>query len=59
MKVIVYSCNPKKNIKCKKTGCYINGGCCKHTTKFKYAKKTPLNLIKNLFNIIKRGTSNE
>lgn len=50
MKEIVYRCNPKKNIKCKKKYCHINGGECKWTTKFKYAKKTPLNLIKNLFN---------
>lgn len=50
MKKILYKCNPNKNIKCNKKSCYINGGECRYTTKFKYAKRNIFSLIKNLFN---------
>jgi len=28
-----YRCDPEKNKECRKTGCYINGGPCKRTSK--------------------------
>ena len=37
-KIKVYRCNPKKNKKCDKKGCYINGGLCRHTGYKRYAK---------------------
>lgn len=48
----LYSCNIKNNDKCKKNNCICNGGPCKYTTNFIYAKKTPLNYFKMLFNKI-------
>ena len=35
---IIYLCDPVKNTRCKKTGCYINGGKCKHTLAFIFSK---------------------
>lgn len=35
---ILYVCNPDKNVKCKKTSCYINGGECSLTAKEEFAK---------------------
>lgn len=43
-----YSCNIKKNIKCRKKNCSKN--CCTRTTKYKYAKKTFWNYIKKIVN---------
>lgn len=54
----IYSCNRKKNIRCKARNCCVNDGFCSHTTKWQYAKRTPLNYIKRITNII-RGKSNE
>lgn len=34
----VFPCDPRKNVECSKTGCYIHGGPCMMTTKLKYAK---------------------
>lgn len=47
----VYSCNIKKNIKCKKRNC--SKECCNKTTQYKYAKKTPINYIKKIINKIR------
>lgn len=51
----LYSCNYKKNDCCKKTHCkYVNSSEeCTNTTKWKYAKRTPLNYIKRIINIIR------
>mgnify|MGYP004470433825 CR=1 FL=1 len=54
----VYSCNCKKNIQCKASNCSTNGGFCSHTIEWQYAKRTPLNYIKRIINII-RGIGNE
>lgn len=35
----LYDCDPEKNAECRKTGCYINGGECRHTTHAEYAKE--------------------
>lgn len=32
----IYLCDPSKNKDCKKTGCYWNGGDCRHTKKEEY-----------------------
>lgn len=53
----IYSCNRKKNTRCKANNCCVNDGFCSHTTEWKYAKRTPLNYIKRIINII-RGKSN-
>ena len=50
----VYSCNYKKNDTCNKSYCICNGGECKMTTQYKYAKKTLLNYIKKIINNIKK-----
>lgn len=34
----IYMCDPEKNTKCKKTGCYINGGGCRRTRRAEFAK---------------------
>lgn len=55
----IYSCNYKKNKECKKSYCqYLDGiyGCT-NTTKWKYAKRTPLNYIKRIINML-RGKEN-
>ena len=49
----IYSCNRKKNIVCKANNCCVNDGFCSFTSEWKYAKKTPLNYIKRLINIIR------
>lgn len=49
----IYTCNRKKNIKCKANNCCINDGLCYHTTDWKYAKRTPVNYIKRLINILR------
>ena len=43
-----YSCDINKNANCNKKNC--SKDFCTRTTQFKYAKKTPLNLIKKLIN---------
>lgn len=35
----LYICDTKKNTKCSKTNCHINGGECRHTTHKEYAVK--------------------
>lgn len=59
VKLGIYSCNYKKNNECKKTCCQnIDGRYgCTNTTKWKYAKRTPLNYIKRIINIL-RGIKN-
>ena len=50
----LYSCNYKKNIKCRKSVCkYFSCGDCKMTHQWQYAKRIPLNYIKRLINIIR------
>lgn len=49
----IYSCNQKKNIQCKANNCCVNNGFCSHTTEWQYAKRTPLNIMKRLINIIR------
>ena len=39
-KNLLYFCDPSKNTECKKTGCYENGGPCRHTTHAEYADTT-------------------
>lgn len=34
-----YLCDPEKNTTCSKTGCYINGGECRHTLSKEYARE--------------------
>ena len=46
----IYRCDPNKNVECKKTGCYKNGGCCQYTKNKKYRM--------NKFKIIKEGLWN-
>lgn len=36
---LIYECDPNKNTICSKTACSINGGPCKNTTDYKYAKQ--------------------
>lgn len=43
----IYSCNCKKNTQCKARNC------CTNTTEWRYAKRTPLNYIKRIINIVK------
>ena len=51
-----YSCDVEKNRECNKKNCTI---CCEdrygctNTTKYKYAKKTPLNFLKKIINKIR------
>ena len=52
----VYSCNVTKNIKCNKRNCatcHEDRYGCTNTTKYKYAKKTPLNFLKKIINKIR------
>lgn len=37
---LLYFCDPSKNTECRKTGCYLNGGPCRHTTHVEYADTT-------------------
>ena len=37
---LLYFCDPSKNTECRKTGCYLNGGPCRHTTHAEYADTT-------------------
>lgn len=37
---LLYFCDPSKNTECRKTGCYENGGPCRHTTHAEYADTT-------------------
>lgn len=48
-----YSCNTNKNTRCNKKNCICNNGPCKRVIEFKYAKRTPLNYIKRLINILR------
>lgn len=48
-----YSCNINKNKKCNKRYCINNNRECSRTSDFKYAKRTPLNYIKRIINIIR------
>ena len=34
-----YPCDPEKNTECSKTGCYINGGECRHTLNKEYRRE--------------------
>lgn len=34
----LFECNPEKNTKCTKTGCFINGGPCHATENIEYAQ---------------------
>ena len=52
-----YSCNINKNTECNKRYCICNNAECKRTTNFKYAKRTPVNYIKRIINIL-RGRKN-
>lgn len=36
--VTLYRCDPEKNVSCKKTGCYVNGGPCFMTSKKEYSE---------------------
>lgn len=47
----LYSCDINKNIECKKNNC--DKDFCSKTTKYKYAKKTPLNFVKKIINKIR------
>ena len=49
--MVIYSCDKEKNKECTKKHC---GTYCNHTTNFKYAKKTPLNLLKFIKNEMDR-----
>ena len=49
----IYSCNCKKNTQCKARNCCTNNGPCSHTTEWRYAKRTPLNYIKRIINIVR------
>lgn len=49
----IYSCNRKKNTRCKANNCCVNDGLCSHTTEWQYAKRTLLNYIKRIINIIR------
>lgn len=51
-RIETYSCNINKNKECTKTNCICNNKGCKRTTNFNYAKKTPLNYIKRIINIM-------
>ena len=55
IKLETYSCNINKNTECNKRYCIYNSAECKRTTNFKYAKRTPLNYIKRIINIIRGG----
>ena len=49
----IYSCDVDKNIECNKKNCAIcheDGYGCYTYIYYKYAKKTPLNLIKKIIN---------
>lgn len=51
----IYSCNVDKNIECNKRNCaiYHKDRCsCTNTSRYKYAKKTPINFIKKTINKI-------
>lgn len=30
--MLVYKCDPEKNVNCRKSSCYATGGVCNHTT---------------------------
>ena len=49
----IYSCNINKNTECNKKDCISKKKKKKKTTEFKYAKRTPLNYIKRIINIIR------
>lgn len=36
---VIFWCDPKKNVNCRKDGCYIHGGPCRFTTNPKCAKE--------------------
>jgi hypothetical protein len=52
---MLYYCNPKKNTKCKKTHCFINGGMCFCTTE-KTFKRNRLNEM--FFKFVHRNRKN-
>ena len=52
----LYSCDVNKNANCNKKNCALydeNRYGCKHTTQYKYAKRTPLNYIRKIINKIR------
>lgn len=36
---VIFWCDPRKNVNCRKTGCYMHGGPCRFTTNPKCAKE--------------------
>lgn len=48
-----YSCNINKNKQCPKRCCVCNGGECKRTLEYKYAKRNIVNFIKKVINKIR------
>ena len=34
----VFLCDPELNVTCSRSGCFINGGDCRHTTRIEYAR---------------------
>lgn len=46
----LYLCDPEKNVTCKKTNCYVNGGPCKSTDKLNFAKQ-PLTTVTLVFDV--------
>lgn len=44
----MYKCDIDKNLECNKKNCIRNGGPCKMTTKFKYSKKTFIDILKRI-----------
>lgn len=47
----IYSCKVERNVECIKSHCAKEKGYgCTNTTQYKYAKRTPLNILKKLIN---------
>ena len=34
----VFLCDPELNVTCSRSGCFLNGGDCRHTTRIEYAR---------------------
>lgn len=47
--IILYPCNPNKNVACNKRGCFINGGPCQETRHIEYADVRSVAFPKELF----------
>lgn len=50
----IYLCDPSKNKDCKKTGCYLNGGDCRHTQKEEYKAEYDFENVCNSLDWLKR-----